>query len=60
MTKYAVMIVLDLDVVLEDNKKVSEVEKATENLVRIYFEGEESRTKIKILRTKFLGLAEMK
>ena len=58
MTKYAVMVVLDLDVVLEDNKKVSEVEKATENLVRIYFEGNESRAKIKILRTKFLGLAE--
>ncbi len=60
MTKYAVMVVLDLDVVLKDNKKVSEVEKATENIVRIYFEGEESRVKIKILRTKFLGLAEVK
>jgi len=54
--KYAVMVVLDLDVKVLDSTKAEEVEKVTENIVRIRLE-EEWGIKIKMLRTKLLGLA---
>lgn len=58
--KYAVKVVLDLDVTVQDSTKASEVEKITENIVRIGLEGGERGIKIKILRTKLLGIPERK
>jgi len=56
--EYAVMVVLDLDVKVLDSTKASEVEKIAENIVRIALEGAERGIKIKMLRTKLLGLTE--
>lgn len=60
MAKYAVMVVLDLDVtILSDSKGTLEVEKieeVTKDRVRTGLEG--SGITIKMLRTKPLGLAE--
>lgn len=54
--EYAVMVVLDLDVRVLDSTKASEVEKVTGNIVRMYLEGQKSGVKIKMMRTKLLGL----
>lgn len=57
--EYAVMVVLDLDVKVLDSTKPEEVEKITENLVRIHLEGlVGSVGKIRMLRAKLLGLSE--
>ena len=57
--KYAVMVVLDLDVDVLDSTKPEEVENITKNTVEIYLAGRGERgVKIKMIRTKLLGLAE--
>ena len=57
--EYAVMVVLDLDVKVLDSTKAEEVEKITENLIRIHLEGlVGSVGKIKMLRAKLLGLSK--
>ena len=58
MAKYAVMVVLDLDIDVLDSTNASEVEEITKNTVEIYLEGRERGVKIKMLRTKLLGLVE--
>ncbi len=58
MSKYAVLVVLDLDVRVLDSIKTSEVEKVTETIVRMHLESEKRGIKIKMLRTKLLGEAE--
>lgn len=55
--EYAVMVVLDLDVKVRDSTKAEEVEKITGNVVRMHLDGEHG-VKIKMLRTKLLGLVE--
>jgi len=47
---------LDIDVL--DSTNASEVEEITKNTVEIYLEGRERGVKIKMLRTKLLGLVE--
>jgi len=56
--EYAVMVVLDLDIKVLDSTKPEEVEEITKNTVEIYLEGRERGVKIKMLRTKLLGLVE--
>lgn len=60
MAKYAVMVVLDLDVDVLDSTKASEVEDITKNTVQIYLEGRQRGVKIRMIRAKLLGLAEKK
>lgn len=55
--KYAVMVVLDLDIKILDSTKAEEVEKITGNVVRMQLEGEHG-VRIKMMRTKLLGLVE--
>ena len=58
MAKYAVMVVLDLDIEVLDSMQASAVEKITETRVRTALEVDRRRIGIKILRTKLLGKAE--
>ena len=62
MTKYAVMVVLDLDIELLDDFKASEVEEITKERVKIEVEtrgsGGRGVGEIKMIRTKLLGLVE--
>lgn len=62
MIKYAVLVTMDLDIELMDDVKPSEVEKKTENYVRIAIEtkgsGGRGVGEIRMLRTKLLGLAK--
>lgn len=62
MRKYAVMVMLDLDVSIAygEKKSTSEIENTTENRVRAALETKAKGIAIKILRTKLLGLAEDK
>lgn len=55
--KYAVVVNLDLDVKVLDSTKAEEVEKITENIVRIRL-GDAEGVQIKMLRMKLLGLVE--
>lgn len=56
--EYAVMVVLDLDVEVLDSTKPKEVEKITEIRVRTALEVDRRKIKVKMLRTKLLGLVE--
>jgi len=56
--EYAVVVTLDLDIKVLDSTKPEEVEKITENTVRIALDNIERGTKIKMIRTKLLGLSE--
>lgn len=58
MKKYAVMIVLDLDVEVLDSTEPREVETVAETRVRTALKVDSKKVKIKMLRTKLLGLAE--
>jgi len=58
MRKYAVMVVLDLDISIRDSTPSSEVERITENIVVVALRQPEKITDIRMLRTKLLGLAE--
>ena len=60
MSKYAVMVVLDLDISIRDSTPSSEVERITENIVVVALRQLEKITDIKMLRTKLLGLVEDK
>jgi len=55
--EYAVLVTLDLDIKVLDSTKAEEVEKITENVVRMLLEGKNG-VKIKFLRTKLLGLSK--
>ncbi|MBA7670180.1 hypothetical protein ES703_78324 [subsurface metagenome] len=57
--EYAVLVTLDLDVKVLDSTKAEEVEKITENVVRMHLDGSHG-VKIKMLRTKLLGLSKDK
>jgi hypothetical protein len=56
--KHAVMAVLDLDVEILDYPKPAEVERLTASKVRTGLENSGKGIKVKMLRTKFLGLSE--
>ena len=56
--KYAILIVLDLDVTVLDSTKSSEVEKITESRVRTALE--RASIEIRMLRTKLMGKTEEK
>lgn len=64
MSKYAVMVMLDLDVELpaisgRSNLDIfASIEKITENTVKETLEKRTKSIKVKIIRTKFLGFAE--
>ncbi len=60
MAKFAVMVVLDLDISILDSTPASEVERITENIVLVALRQPEKITDIKMLRTKLLGLVENK
>jgi len=55
MAKYAVMVLMDLDVQVMDSTKPKEVEKITENRIRIALGVERRKLGITMLRTKLLG-----
>jgi len=56
--EYAVMVVLDLDVKVLDSTKPEEVENILKKLIEINLEGITQGIKIRMLRTKLLGLVE--
>lgn len=58
MIKYAVMVVLDLDVSVQAQIKAQDIEKHTETVVRAQLEL--AGVGIKMIRAKMLGLAEEK
>ncbi len=58
MTKYAVMVVLDLDVDVQAQIKAQDIEKYTEDLLRVELEKTTQGIKINQIRTKMLGLSE--
>jgi len=60
MIKYAVMVVLDLDVEVQAQIKAQDIERYTEDLVRVELEKTTQGIKIQMIRTKMLGLAEEK
>lgn len=58
MIKYAVMVVLDLDVSVQEQIKAQDIERYTEDLVRVELEKTTQGIKINKIRTKMLGLSE--
>lgn len=64
MSKYTVMVMLDLDIELPEIQGRSRldifasIEKYTENTVKETLEKRTKSIKVKIIRTKFLGTAE--
>ena len=58
MPKYAVMVVLDLDVDVQAQIKAQNIEEYTEDLLRVELEKTTQGIKINKIRTKMLGLSE--
>ena len=60
MRKYAIMVVLDLDVTIAygEKKTRSEIENTTEDRVRTALETKAKGIKVEMIRTKFLSVVE--